>query len=307
MKKALALVALIVTPTMASAQGTVVFENQTGLVQQWTSTYDWTPTPVPVGGGYVQLISTFKGNALNNPFGGYAGSSGFVPGYSSLVGFLVANPGWAAQAPVPISDAPGIFSGGIVTIFPTDAGGEADYVVIGWTGPYATYDAAFAANLNTPNSSFLGISAIATTATGDVFHTPPGTPVSLSPTFAGITLAPYLIPEPSTFALAGLGAVMLMLLHRRMVLGAIDPRVQSSWTAPCRFERCEVWHWACNGRAGTHSRITGDKASISSVVTGRLGPAPEHSRGTGPRHVSEPGLRAGHNSANPRRPVGRLC
>jgi uncharacterized protein (TIGR03382 family) len=58
------------------------------------------------------------------------------------------------------------------------------------------------------------MSAIATTATGDVFHTPPGTPVSLSTTFAGITLAPS-IPEPATFALAGLGAVLLLLFRRR--------------------------------------------------------------------------------------------
>jgi hypothetical protein len=91
---------------------------------------------------------------------------------------------------VPINNAPGIFSGGTVTVFATSAGGEADYLVIGWTGPYATYDAAYAADLATPNSSLLGMSAIATTATGDVFHTPPGTPVSLSTTFAGITLAP---------------------------------------------------------------------------------------------------------------------
>jgi hypothetical protein len=176
MKMAFALVVLIVTPTMAFAQGTVVFENQTGLVQQWTSLNDSTLTPVPVGSGYIQLIVTMKGNPLYNPLGFYQGSGGFLPaGYSSLADFLVANVAWTVpQAPVPINIASGIFSGGTVAIFPTDAAGESDYVVIGWTGPYATYDAAYATNLATPNSSFLGMSAIATTATGDVFHTPLG-------------------------------------------------------------------------------------------------------------------------------------
>ena len=41
MKKAFALVVLIVTPMMVFAQGTVVFQNElTGLVKQWTGYYD---------------------------------------------------------------------------------------------------------------------------------------------------------------------------------------------------------------------------------------------------------------------------
>ena len=82
-------------------------------------------------------------------------------------------------------------------------------MVIGWTGTAPAYDVAFAAG------AFLGQSPVAITATGDPLLTPPGTPVSLSSTFAGITLAPFLFPEPSTFALAGLGAVTLFLFRRR--------------------------------------------------------------------------------------------
>jgi hypothetical protein len=225
MKKALALVVLIVTPSIIFAQGTVVFlNNSASLVQQWTSAYDSTPVPVPVGGGYVELIAAPAGTALN-PLGVYEGGSGFVPAYSSLAGLLAANPGWVVpytisngnpppQVPAPIFLAPGRFNSGTMVISPLVPGGDADYVVIGWTGPYATYDAAYAADLATPNSSFLGMSTIATTATGNPNRSPPETSVNLTLTFQGITLAPAIIPEPTTVLLSGLGAVLLLLFRR---------------------------------------------------------------------------------------------
>jgi hypothetical protein len=210
MKKTFALVVLIVTPTVAFAQGTVTFENGTaGLVKQWTSYYDSALTPVPVGGGYVELITAQHGFALENPLGVYLGSSGFMPQYSCLACFLAANPGWMATwPPTSINVAPGLFYGGdvIISFIPREA--NADYFVIGWTGPYNSYDAAYA------GGAFLGMSAIATTTTGDLLATPPGIPASLSTTFAGITLAPV-IPEPSTFALVGLGLAALQVFRRR--------------------------------------------------------------------------------------------
>jgi hypothetical protein len=222
MKEALTLVVLIVTTSMIFGQGTVYFNNSsTGLVQQWTSASDPTLAPVPVGGGYVQLIATPTGNPLLNPLGVY-GSSGFVSGYSSLAGFLAANPGWAIpyyllgpglSGPVPISGASGRFAGGTDTISPLGAGADADYLVIGWTGPYATYDAAYAADLANPDSSFIGTSSIATTHTGDPFV--PTTPVLLNLTFPGITLAPAIIPEPTAVLLAAVGALLLMVFVRR--------------------------------------------------------------------------------------------
>jgi hypothetical protein len=39
--------------------------------------------------------------------------------------------------------------------------------------------------------------------------------VSLSATFQGITLAPAVIPEPTAVLLAGLGAGLVLLFHRR--------------------------------------------------------------------------------------------
>jgi PEP-CTERM motif len=221
MKKALTLVVLIVTPSIIFAQGTVSIGNQTGRVQRWTSAYDSTLVPVPKGGGYVELIATTKGNPLLHPLGVYQGSSGFLPGYSSLAGFLAANPGWAVASgqynPGPIGFGPGVFANGNATIGNIGEGADADYVVIGWTGPYATYDAAYAADLANPNSSFLGMSGIATTQTGDPmpFGGPPDVPVNLKVTFQGMTLAPAVIPEPTTVLLAGLGAALLLLFRRR--------------------------------------------------------------------------------------------
>jgi hypothetical protein len=218
MKKAFTLVVLIVTPTMAFTQGTVVFINSsTGLVKQWTSSSDPTLTPVPVGGGYVQLIAAPRGTPLLHPLGAYYGGPGFLPAYSSLAGFLAANSGWVVpsddwgvpQPPAQTYAAPGRFNGGTRYILGVPGGASADYVVIGWTGPYATYDDAYAADLADPNSSFLGMSAIATTQTGNCCINP-SVPVLLSPTFQGITLAPAVIPEPATVLLAGLGAVLLL-------------------------------------------------------------------------------------------------
>jgi len=143
MKEALTLVVLMLTACRVFAQGTVVFWNLTGLVQRWTSASDSSLTPVPVGGGYVQLIATPKGNPLLHPLGVYEGGSGFLPGYSSLAGFLAANPGWVAplgafwtgpQGPVPINVAPGIFNGGSAFISNVAGGADADYIAVGWTG-----------------------------------------------------------------------------------------------------------------------------------------------------------------------------
>ena len=94
MKKAFALVVLIVAPTMVFAQGTVVFSNSTsGLVKQWTSFTDHTLINVPVGSGSVQLLAAPAGTALQPLVWG----SALV--YSSLAGLLSANPGWNAYDP----------------------------------------------------------------------------------------------------------------------------------------------------------------------------------------------------------------
>ena len=202
MKKALTLVVLIVTPSHNLRAGVVEFNNRTGLVQQWTSAYDSTLAPVPVGGGYVQLIAAPVGTPLRTHSAFTRAVLVFCLEYSSLAGFLAANPGWAVpwsgdgagDLYGPLAPAPIICPWYILRRHwghrQLSAWADADYVVIGWTGPYATYDAAYAADLANPNSSFLGMSAIATTATGFISVTTPGLPVLLKLTFQGLTLAP---------------------------------------------------------------------------------------------------------------------
>jgi hypothetical protein len=178
MKKAFTLVVLIVTPTMAFAQGTVVLQNQTGLVRQWTSATDSTQINIPKNGGYVQLISAPVGTALVNPN---------LANFSSLSSFLAANPGWSFAAGNPpatiIGFGAGLFNGGTLTLQNIPGGARAEYIVVAWTGAFTTYEAAYNAG-----TSIIGVSAIDTTATGDPTATPPGFPVSLRPTFTGITL-----------------------------------------------------------------------------------------------------------------------
>jgi hypothetical protein len=109
--------------------------------------------------------------------------------------------------------ARGLFNSGTVTINNIAEGANADYLIIGWTGAFTSYDSAYAAG------AFIGASAIATTPTGDPLATPvPSLPVSLRYTFAGM-MTPLLaigpMPEPTSFALASLGLAALLVFRRR--------------------------------------------------------------------------------------------
>ena len=207
MKQAFALVVLIVTPALAFAQGTVVFQNLTGAVKEpvpFTSLI----TGVGKGNAMVDLITAAHGTALPHPLGTYS-PSGFLPAYATLAGFLAANPGWHSEAVGGVNSANGIFNNGSVSLTGIPGGASADYFIIGWTGTYPNLDTAIA------NYAKLGESAIFTTLTGDPTTTPPGIPVSLKSTFTGLTVAPIvIIPEPSIFALFALGAAMLVPIRR---------------------------------------------------------------------------------------------
>ena len=214
MKQAFALVVLIVTPFIIFAQGSItVANNATTLVQAWASNWDHSLSPVLVGGGMVQFFAAPDGTAFN-PLGVMV-TTGPIPGFAldfnSLAGFLAANSGWNAYNTAPIAPVAGRFNAGTVTVAPLAAGGNIEYVVIGWTGPSTTLDAAIASG-----SAFLGESALYTgIATVDPTSWPLGLSSFMGSSFLGLTLAPVIIPEPTTFALAGLGAVMLTVLRRR--------------------------------------------------------------------------------------------
>jgi hypothetical protein len=217
MKKAFALVVLMVTPTMAFAQGTVILGNQTGLVKQWTSITDSTLISVPKAGGYVELIAAPVGTPLVNRLISVEGNAN----YSSIAGFLAANPGWAlpsnatgAGTPGLIGLGAGVFADGTYTINNIGDGANAQYFLIGWTGTAVTADAAIAAAIS--YAACFGESAIFTTATSSLVGTPaPPLPVNLRGTFGGMTLFPIDTPESSSIVLAGLGLAALLIFRRR--------------------------------------------------------------------------------------------
>jgi len=152
----------------------------------------------------------------------------FIPDYSSLSGFLAANPGWVAVATTVCAPIAGLFNGGSVTIPNIAPGANAYYIVIGWSGSAASLDGAIASG-----NAKVGESALFTTGTGNPTTTPPETAVPLSATFTGLTLAN--IPEPSTFALTGLGLASSAGLPPAQVIGAANNGARSSPAAPFYF------------------------------------------------------------------------
>ncbi|MCX6924578.1 MAG: immunoglobulin domain-containing protein [Verrucomicrobia bacterium] len=130
MKKALTLIVLVLTPTMAFAQGTVVFDNNSsGLVRLRTIWTDPTSISVPVGGAQVELFAAPVGTGLTRPLPGIFFECG------SLANFLAANPGWLAIATTGISPVEGWFNGGPVTLpVPPGPGATVSYFIVGWSG-----------------------------------------------------------------------------------------------------------------------------------------------------------------------------
>jgi hypothetical protein len=97
---------------------------------------------------------------------------------------------------------PGRFSGGTQTVPGITPGGSVAAIVRSFTG----------ADWGTATGR--GASGIFTVDTGDPTTTPAGTPTSTAGLFGPINVTPT-IPEPSSMALAGLGAASLLLFRRR--------------------------------------------------------------------------------------------
>ena len=214
MKQAFALVVLIVTPFVAFAQGTIAVANGAFSLVQKSPADGGTAIPaVAAGGGMVEFLAAADGAPFKplGTLGVFAGDVGFAVTYSTLASYLAANPGWNAYSPAIIGPVAGRFNAGTVTVNPLAPGGKIEYVMIGWTGSSARLDDAIA------SGAYIGESPLFTgIATGNPTTTPPGIPSSMSSSFTGLILAPVsVVPEPSTFALTGLGAVMLIVLRRR--------------------------------------------------------------------------------------------
>lgn len=189
------MMAAVVVVASSYGQGTVTFANtSTQLVRKQTSAVDTNLVSMPVGGGHVELLWAPVGTTDLNLF-------------SAVLSTASANT--SAAGVTDFHTAPGRFSAGTSTIPGLNAGGSYALIVRGWTGSaltWATFDQQVEA---------FGYSSIFTLgATGNPLTTPAGTPVALS-TFTGLTLTYSPAPEPTSMALAGLGAATMLIFRRR--------------------------------------------------------------------------------------------
>ncbi|MDB6122696.1 MAG: hypothetical protein JWQ71_1689 [Pedosphaera sp.] len=205
MKKAILLAALTVgLSASVFAQGTIKFAN--GV--QNTNTTPATPYN-------TDLVRT---NDLQGHTGLAASTFFHVALYWGITGsteaqlVVIAATGTGTTSVGGLSPAlPGRFSGGTalwVTGNGTPPSGDAVFQVRGWSGNFASYEAAYAAG-----TGYIGVSTMFSAHTGGA-GSPPETPAStLGTAFTGLTISP--VPEPSTIALGGLGAAALLLFRRR--------------------------------------------------------------------------------------------
>jgi hypothetical protein len=164
------------------------------------------------GQGRVNFNNVSSGNpVVVFPFGDYAGANYSIQllwaagTYNTYPAFAAANPssgspvsffGGTGSAPAhgPTVDGAGLFDGGIISIGPA---GIYTMLARGWFngGQYPTYQAAQNAAANTGLSQLFTMSVTAP---------PVGANDTFFPSFV------IGIPEPSTFALLGLGVILLM-------------------------------------------------------------------------------------------------
>ena len=168
------------------------------------------------GGGLVILENSINSSSyvsIGGPYNGHNAAAGGTYQVALLWfnGTSFQQIGAVYQTSTAQGDGPGYFNGETVTV-PTYAS-TGTFIVEGWTGNYANYAAAQASG-----TSITGQTASFTSAEGST-GVPPNPPVPLTLTHPGpgnwdgnLILS---IPEPSTIALGGLGAVAFWLFRRR--------------------------------------------------------------------------------------------
>jgi len=194
-------------------QGYLIFNNSstTAVFDNFTANGSPTKSPANVVDAilyHVGASNSFSG--LGTTASGNANTS-----WSNITGALGAGWKWATLDGTALlsantrSSGPtiGTFSGGTLAVFGTNPGDTISMYVVGWQlSSGATPDAALAAGgalgYSNPINELLGASAS------------PGVSMNAAGMTA-FTVSPTLVPEPATFALAGLGAAAMLIFRRR--------------------------------------------------------------------------------------------
>ena len=208
----IALSALSLRPS-AFAQGTVSLPLGNAYRVQYT---DDTLTPVPVGNpAYISFWGELNIQVYYAPVGT---ASPFTAGGAGLIPAP-----WTASSTTPlhqITTFPGWTPATTFTLPTATGGANTEVMVVGWTGTYTDWNSAMLSGsslLAWSGNGLNGGELAWVNGTGNPNASPPTTPVALVTGAAGYNGLVFWTtsPEPSTFALAGLGAVMLMVFHRR--------------------------------------------------------------------------------------------
>jgi hypothetical protein len=195
MKRILTVVTLLGAMAVSYGQGTVKFLNDGTTLINYKADQAASPAALPATANqfYFALFTAPVGTTNPDLF--------------NYAGFIGANQAVAGR-----------FSGGVVAIPNNPAGSHLAMLVRGWSANAGTTWAAALAFKNNPTDNYnWGTSGIAADVTLGGGPTPAGTIFSTVNANAtpGLTLDFVPVPEPSTFALAGLGAAALLIFRRR--------------------------------------------------------------------------------------------
>jgi hypothetical protein len=199
MKKLILTLALVGVSAVAFGQGQVQMENDLHTVQLTTDTSKLLAADVGSAGVDVPVGGTLLPSGKNIVVGLYAGN------VSSSLSLITTLP--LSQDPNSIQD--GAMSPAAVTLPTGFPGGVATFFSFAaWDGAFATPTLALA------NGSYGGSSMVFTVTPSGGTGLPPSIQ-NASWTEGSVIIGLAAVPEPSTFALAGLGAAALLIFRRR--------------------------------------------------------------------------------------------
>ncbi len=209
MKKLLTLAALVATATMSYGQGQIAFGGNTATRVSVDTVVNGAVT------GSAAMPAATSGNL-------YYFALFEAPTTQTTIGASLA--GWTFLGAVGTNSQAGRFVGGDstgnVTIPSATPGDHANFAFIGWSSnlgnseaaALAAWNAGDVAHGNSAANFWFGISGVAVNEQIGGGTTAIGSPEA---DISGWKLNYQVVPEPSTFALAGLGAAAMLIFRRR--------------------------------------------------------------------------------------------